>query len=232
MIPAFSACTESPEPGMSTRSDGVGDPGHLDLALPRSHGLDEHDVLPRRVEQEHGLQRCLGEPAEVAARPHRADVDARIEEVVGEPDAVAEERAARERARRDRPRRRRRCGRARGCAHERADEARLPDTRRAGDADDRGAARSRDRLTDDAGTRAGRRPRRARSHVRAHAGRPPARRRRGSSSVSSLRATLGLYAQPYQPLAPRARPRAAPRSPRGASQSARVHLRARRPVIG
>ena len=35
----------------------------------------------------------------MAARPHRADVDAGVQEVVGEPDAVAEQRAARERAR-------------------------------------------------------------------------------------------------------------------------------------
>ena len=95
---------------------GVRDPGHLDLALPRTHGLDEHDVLPRGVEQEHGLEGCLGEPAQVSARAHRADVDARIEEVVGEPDAVAEKRAARERARRDRPRPRPRFDPRRGCA--------------------------------------------------------------------------------------------------------------------
>ena len=85
--------------GHEHEQDRVRDPGHLDLALPRADGLDEDDVLPGGVEQEHRLQRRLGEPAEVAARPHRADVDAGVEEVVGEPDAVAEQRAARERAR-------------------------------------------------------------------------------------------------------------------------------------
>ena len=41
----------------------------------------------------------IGQPAEVAAGPHRADVDAGVEEVVGEPDPVSEQRSVRERAR-------------------------------------------------------------------------------------------------------------------------------------
>ena len=86
--------------GHEHEDDGVRDAGHLDLALPRADRLDEDDVLAGGVEQKHGLQRRLGEAAEVTARPHRADVDAGIEEVVGEADPVAEQRAARERARR------------------------------------------------------------------------------------------------------------------------------------
>ena len=100
MIPAFSACTESPEPGMSTSTTGVGDPDHLDLALAGADRLEEDELLAGGVEQEQRLQRRLGEPAEVAARAHRADEDAGVEEVVGEADAVAEQRALRERARR------------------------------------------------------------------------------------------------------------------------------------
>src|SRR5262249_37685921 len=40
-----------------------------------------------------------GEPAEMASRPHRADEDLGVEEVVAEPDPVAEQRAVREGAR-------------------------------------------------------------------------------------------------------------------------------------
>ena len=100
MIPAFSACTESPEPGMSTSTHRVGDADHLHLALAGADRLEEDELLAGGVEHEQRLQRRLGEAAEVAARPHRADEDAGVEEVVGEPDAVAEERALRERARR------------------------------------------------------------------------------------------------------------------------------------
>ena len=85
--------------GHEHEKDGVRDPRHLHLALPCADGLDEDDVLARGVEQQHRLQGRLREPAEVAARPHRADVHARVEEVIGEADAVSEERAARERAR-------------------------------------------------------------------------------------------------------------------------------------
>ena len=114
MIPAFSACTESPEPGMSTSSTVSAIADHLDLALPRADRLEEDDVLARRVEDEQRLQRRLGETAEMAARPHRADEDAGVEEVVGEADAVAEQRAVRERARRvDRDDADRACSRAR-----------------------------------------------------------------------------------------------------------------------
>ena len=94
MIPAFSAWTESPEPGMQREHDGVGDREHADLALAGADRLEEDDVLPGGVEEQQRLQRRLGEPAGVAARPHRADEDAGVEEVLGEPDPVAEQRAA------------------------------------------------------------------------------------------------------------------------------------------
>src|SRR5262245_14925906 len=61
---------------------GVGDPDHLDLALARPHSLEEDELLARRVEDEQRLQRGLGQAAEMAARPHRADEDAGVEEVV------------------------------------------------------------------------------------------------------------------------------------------------------
>ena len=91
--------------------------------------------LPAASRSEQRLQRRLGETAEVAARAHRADEDAGVEEVVGEPDAVAEQRALRERARRvDGDDADRRCPRA-DEPYERGDEARLADAGRAGDAD-------------------------------------------------------------------------------------------------
>src|SRR4051812_44304711 len=71
----------------------------------------------------------------MAARPHRADEDAWVEEVIAQPDAVAEESAVRERARRiDRHD----ADRNVAFPHEpqeRRDEARLADTRRPGEAD-------------------------------------------------------------------------------------------------
>jgi hypothetical protein len=71
----------------------------VDLALPHPDGLEQDVVLSRRVHQERRLQGRLGEAAERAAGRHRADEDARIEEVIGEPDPVAEHRSLRERAR-------------------------------------------------------------------------------------------------------------------------------------
>ena len=64
MIPAFSACTESPEPGIRTSTHLVGDAHHLDLALARADRLEKDDVVARRVEQQQRLQRRLGEPAD------------------------------------------------------------------------------------------------------------------------------------------------------------------------
>ena len=70
--------------------DDVGDADHLDLALPRADRLEEDEVLARGVDQQERLQRRLGQPAEMPTRAHRADVHVRIEEVVGEPDPVAQ----------------------------------------------------------------------------------------------------------------------------------------------
>ena len=99
MIPAFSAWIESPGAGHQHEHDGVGDRDHLDLALTGADRLEEDELLAGRVEHEHGLQRRFCEASLVAARAHRADEDAGVEEVVGEADAVTEERAVGERAR-------------------------------------------------------------------------------------------------------------------------------------
>ena len=99
MIPAFSAWIESPEPGMQDEHDGVGDRGTPTSLWPVPT-VSRKTVLAGRVEDEQRLQRCLGEAARVPAGAHRADEHAGVEEMVGEADAVAEERALRERARR------------------------------------------------------------------------------------------------------------------------------------
>jgi hypothetical protein len=139
-----------PGAGHEHEQDRVGDPDDLDLALPRADRLEEDEVLAGGVEEEQRLERRLGEPAQVPARAHRPDVDAGIEEVVGEPDAVAEEGAARERARRvDRDD-------ADGApqpahvANEGADQRRLADAGRAGDAERVRVARLGVELADDA----------------------------------------------------------------------------------
>src|SRR5919202_138726 len=58
--------------GHQHEHDGVGDPDHLDLALACADRLQEDQVLAGRVQDQHRLQRRLGESAEVAARAHRA----------------------------------------------------------------------------------------------------------------------------------------------------------------
>ena len=66
----------SPHAGREQHERGVGEPGDLDLALPDADGLDEHDVAAGGVEHAQRLGRAPGQPAEVAARGHRPDVDA------------------------------------------------------------------------------------------------------------------------------------------------------------
>ena len=65
----------------------------VDLGLADADRLHEHVLAPGRVEQQRGLQRRLGEATERAAVGHRADEHARVEEVLGQADAVAEQRA-------------------------------------------------------------------------------------------------------------------------------------------
>ena len=100
ITPAFSAWIESPEPGHQDEGDDLGERRDRDLGLADADRLVEDDVAPGGVDDEPRLERRLGDAAERAAGAHRADVDAGIEVVLGEPDAVAEERARGERARR------------------------------------------------------------------------------------------------------------------------------------
>jgi hypothetical protein len=129
MIPAFSACTESPE------HDRIGDADHLDLALAGADRLEEDEVAPGGIEDEECLQRRLGEAAEVTARPHRADEHTGVEEVIRESDPISEQRPLRERARRIDGDDSNRLSVCANVADERADQRRLADPRRAGDPD-------------------------------------------------------------------------------------------------
>ena len=87
-----------PRAGHEHEQHRVCDPGHLDLALACSDRLHEDYVLAERVQQEHGLERRLRKAPQMTSRAHRADVHARIREVVRQPDAIAEKRTPRERA--------------------------------------------------------------------------------------------------------------------------------------
>ena len=129
--------------GHQHEDDGVGDREHADVALAGADRLEEDDVLARGVEQEQRLQRRFRQAARVAARAHRADEDAGVEEMIGEPDPVAEQRPLREGARRiDRDD----ADRLAEPAHvldERGDQARLPHAGRSGEPDGVRAARRR-----------------------------------------------------------------------------------------
>ena len=76
---------------------GVGHRGDLDLALPDAHGLDQDHVAAGGLEHAQRLRRRPREPAEVATRGHRADVDLLVERVVLHPHPVTEQGAAGER---------------------------------------------------------------------------------------------------------------------------------------
>ena len=129
--------------------DRIGVVDDVDLRLAHADGLEQDVLAAGGVHEQRGLQRRLAEPAERAAVGHRADEDAGIEEVLGEADAVAEQRAVRERRRRvDREDR---DGAVRGAPvlDDRADERRLAGARRAREADDGGVAGVRIDLADE-----------------------------------------------------------------------------------
>src|SRR6266511_509609 len=65
-------------------------------ALAGPDSLEEEEILPGRVEEQRCLERRLRESAEVTARPHRADEDLGVEEMIGQANAVAEKSSPRE----------------------------------------------------------------------------------------------------------------------------------------
>ncbi len=130
--------------GHQRQHDRLGERLHLDLVLARADGLHQHHVEARRVEHQHRVGGGLGEAAQVAAAGHRADEHARVEEVVGQPDPIAQHRAAREGAGGVDADDAHALAVGAQVAHQGADQRALAHARGAGDADPPGAARSRD----------------------------------------------------------------------------------------
>ena len=164
-----------PCPGASSTSVVSASAGDLDLALADADGLDQDHVAPGGVEHPQRLRRGPGEPAEVAARGHRPDVDARGRS--RGPASGPGRRAARRRRTATTGRRRGRrpaCRARRSSVDQRVGRGRLADAGRAGDADDLGVARCAGPAPPSPRAAAATRPRPARS-----AARPPGRRRRG-----------------------------------------------------
>ena len=99
-MPALAAWMPSPIPGATSTSVVSASEAISSSDWPDADGLDQHDVAAGGVEHPQRLRRRPGEPAEVAARGHRADVDAAVAGVVLHPHAVTEQRPAGERRRR------------------------------------------------------------------------------------------------------------------------------------
>ena len=121
--------------GQRQEQERVDHPRDGDLGLADAHGLDQHDVVRRRLEHRHRLDRRPGDAAERAGGRRRADVGVRVGGQPGHPGLVAENRTAGPHARRvhrEHPDPVALSGQARA---ERLDERGLPDARDAGDAD-------------------------------------------------------------------------------------------------
>ena len=149
MIPAFNACTESPEPGISTSSTVSAIPITSTSLCPAPTVSSRTRSLPAASSRSAACSVASASPPRWPRVPIERMKTPGVEEVVGEPDPVAEQRALRERARRvdrddaDRP------ARLPHVADERADQRRLADARRAGDADDERRARLRVEVADE-----------------------------------------------------------------------------------
>ena len=94
MIPAFSACTASPEPGISTSTTVSAIETTPISFWPVPTVSTKTTSLPAASRTSTACSVASARPPGVAARAHRADEDAGIEEVLGEPDPVAEQRPA------------------------------------------------------------------------------------------------------------------------------------------
>ena len=89
------AWIESPHPGFTTTTRGVGGRGHLELLLADPDGLHQHHVESHGREDPHGVGHGDGQAAQVAPRGHRADVHTVVEGVGLHADPVAEDGATR-----------------------------------------------------------------------------------------------------------------------------------------
>ena len=86
--------------GVHHHDGGVGGAGHLHLDLADADGLDQHPRPAGGVEDADGLEGGERQPAEVAARGHRADEHAVVGGVVGHAHPIAEDGSAGEGRRR------------------------------------------------------------------------------------------------------------------------------------
>ena len=87
---SFDAC----EDGRLEDDGRIGCRGDLDLALPGSDRLDQHEVESGRIEHRGRGGRGRSESAGVPTRRHRTDEDVAVVRVRLHPHAVAEQRAA------------------------------------------------------------------------------------------------------------------------------------------
>ena len=149
MTPALSAWIESPEPGISTSTTESAWSITSTSAWPTPTVSRKTSSLPAASISSAACSAASASPPSAPRRRHRADEDAGVEEVLGQPDAVAEQRAAAERRRRvDREHGDLAVG---GAAEldQRADQRRLAGAGRPGEADDRRVAGLRVDLADE-----------------------------------------------------------------------------------
>jgi hypothetical protein len=85
--------------GHQDDDDGVGEPHDVELGLPDTDGLHQHDVDAERIQQTHPIARRARQAAVATARGQAPDEHAGIEGVGLHADAVAQHGTARERAR-------------------------------------------------------------------------------------------------------------------------------------
>ena len=95
-MPAFIACTSSPEPGRPATA-AVGHHGDFHFVLASAHRFDEHDVFAEGIERIDDAGRRGREATEAAACCHATQEDIAIRGEVLHADAVAEQRALAER---------------------------------------------------------------------------------------------------------------------------------------
>src|SRR5919199_3669534 len=98
--PGFQGLHRVPRPRLQDEHHRVRRGRNLDLSLSYTHGLVDHHVHPVGLHRQPGELRPARQAPEVSAAPHRADKHPRVEEVLRQAYAVAEDRSFRERARR------------------------------------------------------------------------------------------------------------------------------------
>ena len=98
--PGLERLDRVPRPRLQAEHHRVRRRGDLDLALPHADGLVEDHIVPAGLHRDGGEPRAAREPAQMSPAPHRPDEHARVEEMVREPYAVAQNGALGERARR------------------------------------------------------------------------------------------------------------------------------------